>query len=149
MEFLELDVWLSSDGVPVMIHDTTVDRTTDGVGVVANMTLAELRQLDAGSWFSPAFAGEQIPTLEEAFQLVLGRGKLLLDFKGNYPNRYAIMAQVAMDVGFPFEDIYQFQRDGTAALFRDNFPGGKVVTIFWPPSRRPSGSVRSQVTTGS
>ncbi|MDJ0849925.1 MAG: glycerophosphodiester phosphodiesterase family protein [Myxococcota bacterium] len=64
-EFLELDVWLSADGVPVCIHDEDVDRTTDGTGPVHQKTLAELKQLDAGSWFSPSFAGEQIPTLEE------------------------------------------------------------------------------------
>ena len=62
---IELDVHLSADGVPVVIHDETVDRTTDGHGPVAALTLCRLRQLDAGRWFAPAFAGEALPTLEE------------------------------------------------------------------------------------
>ena len=67
---IELDVHFSADGVPVVIHDFTVDRTTDGTGRVAELTLATLKELDAGSWFDPAFAGEQIPTLAEVFETV-------------------------------------------------------------------------------
>lgn len=59
----ELDVTLSVDGHVVVMHDDTVDRTTDGTGAVADLTLAELEALDAGSWFDPAFAGEPVPTL--------------------------------------------------------------------------------------
>ena len=61
----ETDIQLSADGHWVCIHDSTVDRTTDGTGTVASMTLAQLKQLDAGSWKGSEFAGEQIPTLEE------------------------------------------------------------------------------------
>lgn len=70
---IEFDVHLSADGVPVVIHDATVDATTDGSGRVAEMTLAQLKQLDAGSWFDPAFAGERIPTLEEALETMGSR----------------------------------------------------------------------------
>ncbi len=66
----ELDVHLSKDGVPVVVHDETVDATSDGSGRVADMTLAELKALDAGSWFDDEFAGVQIPTLAEVFQAV-------------------------------------------------------------------------------
>lgn len=72
---IELDVHLSTDGVPVVIHDFTVDGTTDGHGRVASLTLAQLKQLDAGITFDPAFAGERIPTLEEVLEAV---GDLLL-----------------------------------------------------------------------
>lgn len=64
-KYIETDVQFSSDGIPVLIHDTTVDRTTNGSGNVADMTYAQLRALDAGSWFSSEFAGEKIPSLEE------------------------------------------------------------------------------------
>ena len=59
----EFDVKLSADGKPVLMHDATLDRTTSGRGRVDALTLAELAQLDAGAWHSPAFAGESIPTL--------------------------------------------------------------------------------------
>ena len=64
----ETDLALTSDGQLLLIHDETVDRTTDGHGLVRNMTADQLRRLDAGSWFSPEFAGERIPTLREALE---------------------------------------------------------------------------------
>jgi glycerophosphoryl diester phosphodiesterase len=79
----EIDLLKSSDGHVVIIHDDTVDRTTNGTGRVDEKTLAELQMLDAGSWFDPAFAGETIPTLLEALTLQqqLDMGPLLLDQK--------------------------------------------------------------------
>ncbi|MGB8646584.1 MAG: glycerophosphodiester phosphodiesterase family protein [Anaerolineae bacterium] len=62
---VELDVTLTRDRVPVVIHDDTVDRTTNGHGLIRNMTILEVKQLDAGSWKSPKYRGEQIPTLAE------------------------------------------------------------------------------------
>ena len=70
---IELDVYQTRDDQLVVIHDPTVDRTTDGTGNVNEMTLAEIRRLDAGSWFDPTFAGEKVPTLEEAFQVIRKR----------------------------------------------------------------------------
>lgn len=78
---IELDVHLSADGVPVVIHDETVERTTDGRGPVAALTLGQLLQLDAGSWFAPEFAGEALPTLEEVLEWVAGRLRLNLEIK--------------------------------------------------------------------
>jgi glycerophosphoryl diester phosphodiesterase len=66
--FIETDLQLSRDARFVAIHDATVNRTTNGQGAVHDMTLAELRRLDAGSWFGSEFAGERIPTLEEILQ---------------------------------------------------------------------------------
>ncbi len=67
---IELDAKLTADGEVVVIHDQTVERTTDGSGRVSQMTLAQLRELDAGSFFDIAFRGEKIPTLAEVFELV-------------------------------------------------------------------------------
>lgn len=64
---IELDVHLSADGQAVVIHNDTVDETTDGSGPVRQMTAAQLQSLDAGRWFDPRFTGERIPTLEEVF----------------------------------------------------------------------------------
>lgn len=63
--YVETDVFKTADGIPVLLHDTTVDRTSNGSGNVEEMTFAQLRALDFGSWFSAEFAGEQIPSLEE------------------------------------------------------------------------------------
>lgn len=70
-DFLECDLQLTADGYLVCVHDTTVDRTSDGEGAVADKTLAELRQLDWGSWFDPAFAGAAIVPFEEQLDCYL------------------------------------------------------------------------------
>jgi glycerophosphoryl diester phosphodiesterase len=77
-DMIECDVWRTKDVGIVVIHDPDVDRTTNGHGLVADMTVADLKKLDAGSWFHPAFAGEQIPTLEETLDLVKGSGVTLV-----------------------------------------------------------------------
>jgi glycerophosphoryl diester phosphodiesterase len=64
-DWLEMDVQETSDGQLIVIHDLTVDRTTNGRGNVRNFTFEQIRQLDAGSWFDPKFAGERVPTFEE------------------------------------------------------------------------------------
>ena len=78
---LEVDVRVTKDGHVVLFHDDTVDRTTDGTGPIADMTLAEVKQLDAGAFFGPQFEGERVPTLEEAILASDGRGRLYLDVK--------------------------------------------------------------------
>ncbi|QDU92643.1 glycerophosphodiester phosphodiesterase [Lignipirellula cremea] len=71
----EFDVQRTKDGSLVCIHDKTVNRTTNGTGNVAELTLEEIRQLDAGSWFDPKFAGEKVPTVEEVLKLIADHGQ--------------------------------------------------------------------------
>lgn len=78
---IEVDVQLSRDGVPILMHDFTLERTTNGTGLVKDHTLEELRKLDAGSWMNERFAGERIPTLEEALLAVKGRCTLNIELK--------------------------------------------------------------------
>jgi glycerophosphoryl diester phosphodiesterase len=66
----ELDIRRTRDGHLVVLHDPDVARTTDGKGKVADLALAELRQLDAGRWFDPLFAAQRVPTLDEVFALI-------------------------------------------------------------------------------
>ncbi len=73
---VELDAKLTVDGHVIVIHDTTVDRTTDGKGRVASFTLEDIRKLDAGSWFNEKFRGTKVPLLEEVFETV-GKDKLI------------------------------------------------------------------------
>lgn len=78
---VEFDVSFSRDGELVVVHDETVDRTTNGTGRVAALDSAELRELDAGSWFDARFAGERIPTLAETLDLLKGRIALNIEIK--------------------------------------------------------------------
>lgn len=98
---LELDVQLSRDGVPVVLHDETLDRTSDGRGPVAELPLEELKQLDAGSWFSAAFAGEKMPTLEE----VLRWGGSRLRFNVEIKDSSAAQAVLGLSRSYPQASI--------------------------------------------
>jgi glycerophosphoryl diester phosphodiesterase len=80
-DVIELDVQLSADGQVVVFHDDFLDRTTDGSGLVGDQSLAQLRALDAGSWFDARFAGEQIPTLQEALDWARERVPLFIELK--------------------------------------------------------------------
>ncbi|QCR30513.1 glycerophosphodiester phosphodiesterase [Priestia megaterium] len=80
-DYIEIDVQRSKDGKLVVIHDTTVDRTTDGSGKVGNLTFKELRNLDAGSWKGEQFAGAQIPTFDEILDRYRGKIGILIELK--------------------------------------------------------------------
>jgi glycerophosphoryl diester phosphodiesterase len=78
---IELDVHLSQDGHLVVIHDFTVDKTTNGHGPVRDLTATQLAQLDAGSHFDPAFAGVGVPTLVQVLDLVGNRCRVNVEIK--------------------------------------------------------------------
>jgi glycerophosphoryl diester phosphodiesterase len=87
-DLVELDVHLSRDGQVVVIHDERLERTTSGQGLVNQHTVAELRRLEAGAWFDPAFAGQRIPLLAEVLDWARGRAHLAIEIK-NGPLFYA------------------------------------------------------------
>lgn len=92
---IEFDVQLSKDKKLVVIHDYTVDRTTNGSGFVRDHTLRSLKQLDAGSWFNEEYQTEKIPTLKEIMKQCLGKINLLIEIKDPhlYPGIEKILAQ--------------------------------------------------------
>lgn len=97
---IEMDVRMTADGEFVVMHDPFVNRTTNGGGLVSRMTLAEIKALDAGSWFSPEFAGERVPTLREALRNLKGRAAVDIDFKAGPSNSAELIAQILDEEGF-------------------------------------------------
>ncbi len=94
--WIETDVRLTADGGLVMLHDATLDRTTDGTGAVARTPLDRIRSLDAGAWFGPDFAGTRVPTLTEFLACVLDCGLCLqLEFKENSGREEHLVEAVA------------------------------------------------------
>lgn len=82
---IELDVHLSKDGKLVVMHDENLKRTTNKTGLISDYTLSELKQFDAGSWFSSEFQGEKIPTLEEVFDLICPTDLIInIEIKSGY-----------------------------------------------------------------
>lgn len=97
---IEFDVHWTKDRQIVVIHDGTLDRTTDGTGNVWDYTLAELKQLDAGSWKGPRFAGERIPTLAESLAIMPRNSWIMVHIPGSQwvPGTGADLAEAAANV---------------------------------------------------
>lgn len=89
VDVIELDLHVSRDGVVVIIHDATLDRTTTGRGFVRETALADLQRLDVGGWFHARFAGERVPTLREVLEVVKGHGddRVRLNLETKYDAR--------------------------------------------------------------
>ncbi|NRD78650.1 glycerophosphodiester phosphodiesterase [Bacillus sp. BRMEA1] len=80
-DYLEIDIQMTKDEELVVIHDATVNRTSNGKGKVKDFTLSEIQTLDAGSWFKPEFAGEKIPSFNEFLDEFAGKAGLLIELK--------------------------------------------------------------------
>src|ERR671913_2306766 len=94
-DYVEVDVALTADRHPVLMHDASVDRTTDGQGRLSALTLAQVQALDAGSWFSPAFAGTRVPTFGEFLDVLAASGhRAIVELKGVW-DAAAVQAAVA------------------------------------------------------
>ena len=125
-DLVEVDISLAADGGIVVIHDETVDATTDGNGEVGAMSLAELRTLDAGSWFSPVYSGQRIPTLGDVLTFLVDRPgtDLLLELKGVWSHDDAARVTSAIAAArLTDRTIVQSFRPETVAALRDAAPG--------------------------
>lgn len=129
VRWVEFDVALTRDNVPVLMHDETVNRTTNGKGKLAQMTAAAVRELDAGAWMSAEFAGERVPTLLEAFEtlsaLGLGANIEIKPTSGREAETGALVAkqvEAAWPEGLPPPLLSSFKQEALVAA-RDAAPG--------------------------
>ena len=105
--YVETDIHFTADGIPVCIHDSTVDRTSDGSGAVKDMTLAQLRGLDFGSWRSDFFAGTSIPTLEEFLALCRTIGLIpYIELKEGTKDQISAVVSLVNNYGFTENAVY-------------------------------------------
>ncbi len=129
VEWVELDVKLTKDQVPVIFHDEFLDRTTNGTGLLADMTYDDLKQLEAGSWFSDSFAGIKVPTLEEAIDVLLDRDLgLNLEIKP-CPGRETETAEVALDLLSHYWDDHE--RLLVSSFSREAMEAAHDLTTDW------------------
>lgn len=114
-DMIEIDVHLTKDNQLVVIHDHTLDRTTTGTGDIKEKTLAEIRELDAGSWKDAKYKGEKVPTLEEVLAAVEGKANLLIEIKEGEKHYPGIGAAVAAAVkkrnGYDWCIVQSFSQD--------------------------------------
>ncbi|WP_307336995.1 glycerophosphodiester phosphodiesterase [Caldalkalibacillus uzonensis] len=94
---IELDVHLSADHELIVCHDPSINRTTNGKGLIKDLTAKELKQYDAGYWFSDELYGQKIPLLEEVIDIVPLDVNLIIEIK-NIPHRYETIEQKLIDV---------------------------------------------------
>ena len=127
-DMVEIDVTMTADEHVVVIHDETVDRTTDGSGKVSDLTRAELQILDAGMWFDRRFAGERVPSLDSVLSEVDGRILLNVEIKSEAVDR-GIVAKVA------------------AAIRRRKMVDQVVVSSFSPTALRQMNSEAPEIRT--
>ena len=104
VDMIDIDVRMTKDREIVLMHDATVDRTTNGMGLVKDMTLAEIRELDAGLKFDSKFTGEKVPTLREALDLIDGRAVALIEIKHEQEHHEGIAKRLV--------EIIQKERNG-------------------------------------
>jgi glycerophosphoryl diester phosphodiesterase len=121
---VEFDVRTTADGVPVVIHDRTLDRTTTGAGHVWDLSACEVLSFDAGSWFSPAYAGLRVPTLADTLDLLASEApEILLEIKppATLDQVKAIVEQVA-ERGLLARTTVQSFDPAVVALIREAAP---------------------------
>lgn len=122
----ELDVELSSDGQAVVIHDYKLDRTTTGSGSVADHPAQQLRALDAGSWFSPAYRGQHVPLFSDVLEWMNTREgiELLLEFKGEWdPAPVSTVIEQVEAAGLADRTVGQSFSQHTVQALADVAPG--------------------------
>ncbi len=113
-DWIEVDVRPSKDGVLFNLHDATLDRTTNGTGLLADMLSEDVRRLDAGSWFDPQYAGLQVPTIGEMLDSLRGRAGVFFDVKRGTP--IASLVSLVREKGFAHRSFFWF---GDEAMLRE------------------------------
>jgi len=127
-DMVEVDVTMTADGHVILLHDETLDRTTDGKGPPTAMTLAEVRALDAGSWFAPDFAGEKIPTLVDALESVKDRILINIEIKSEAVEHGVVPKVAALIVEHGMVDQVVVSSFSPEALRRMKVTEPAVVT---------------------
>lgn len=115
-DYVEIDVRTSKDGVLYIIHDPSVGRTTNGKGLVRQLTSDELDALDAGSWFDEKFAGEKVPRLEPYLRWIKGQSKVYFDVKDADLKQ---LIDMVYDIGLENDSFFWFENPRKAAEFRE------------------------------
>lgn len=130
---VEIDVRTTKDGVLISLHDATLNRTTNGKGPVNALTLAELRQLEAGAWFDPKFQGERVPTVRQILELCKGQIDVMLDLKESGDAYTRKLVGEIQAHGEPRRIIVGVRSVDQARQFRQLLPEARQIGLIPTP----------------
>jgi glycerophosphoryl diester phosphodiesterase len=137
---VEGDITWTQDNEPIIMHDTTLNRTTDGTGDVADQTLAQIKTLDAGSWFSSIYKGEEVPTFAEWFDAIVSQGGIpTIEIKeGGNATQENIqgVALLALQKRPDNRYMYLVRNETTFGWIRDINPAANM--IYFPNTGEPN-----------
>lgn len=151
---IELDVQLSKDNQLIVIHDETIDRTTNGHGEVGQLTLAELKQLDAGSWFKENPMFQEVPTLNEVLMLLKKEnfcGLLNIEIKTDkihYEGIEQMLVQLLQSQQWPFEYMYSSFYFKSLEKIWELGKNQKIASIFYISKREEQRAIQSEFIEG-
>jgi len=150
VEWIELDVQLSKDGIPVVIHDDTLRRTAGRRSKVSRVDADTLGRMDAGRWFSPAYKGEPVPRLEDVIEATKGRVSLNVELK-TYGGRYPGMERRVVDLlykhgvqsstvitsfdAFALRRVRRLSDEIAIGLISDSAPPALIEDLRWLEAR--------------
>jgi len=126
----ECDVRTTKDGFLVSSHDANINRTSSGTGLIAELTLAELKKLDFGSRFDPKFKGEPMPTLREILELCKGKIHVMLDLKEESETYADRIAAQVKKYGTPKEIVLGVRSVEQARWFRQRLPEARQIGLI-------------------
>lgn len=133
-DIVEIDLRTSSDGHLFILHDSTLDRTTDGEGEAADLILEELQGLDAGSWFGSEYAGERIPSFREVLEWAAEEDVvLLLDLKESGPEFAGNVAGEIQEYGVEENMVVGVRSPEQVVEFRERLPNARQLAFMRSP----------------
>ena len=143
-EWIEVDVRKSKDGVLFNLHDESLDRTTNGKGLLADMLSEDVRKLDAGSWFSSQYSGTPVPTIAEMLDYLQGKAKVFFDVKRGTP--IPALVNLVREKGYAEKSFFWFGDEGMLREFISLAPEMKIKVNagdierlkYWQSICRPS-----------
>lgn len=131
---IEVDLRLTKDGQLVSLHDSRVDRTTNGSGPLSALTLAEAQVLDAGGRFDERYRGERIPTFQQILAVARGHVDVLLDLKGEGPEYLGQITSEVRRFGEPHRIIAGVRSAAQADYFRRSLPEARQIGLIPTPA---------------
>jgi glycerophosphoryl diester phosphodiesterase len=142
---VEFDLHVTRDGVPVLFHDATLERTTNGSGPIAEHTVDDIRSLDAGSWFGARFAGEPVPSFAEALATIGDRvGRIYPEVKGyGDASDLDVMVDLVLEHGMLEQAVFISMDWGALERMRARLPAVRLGYIVEKASRAAEGLARA------